>query len=164
MRKGASLAPFSFLDSLDLCSRGAAERQNEALKTVALAFVGWVACPLLAQSGHRAPQSQCLLLGVKRTSCGGRFSFICALSASHGHADERATHLSRDTPHSTGAYANFSGNFVDAFTCAPAPIPDGDASGCFLDRPARCPNQGDYRPLSHHQIAMLTFPGDSGRA
>jgi len=33
---------------------------------------------------------QCPLLGVKQTSGGGRFSFICA-SASRGRADERAS-------------------------------------------------------------------------
>ena len=55
-------------------------------------------------------------LGVKRTSGGGCFSFICALSASRGHADERAIHLLRNALHGAGAYAEFAGNLVDAFT------------------------------------------------
>jgi hypothetical protein len=32
--------------------------------------------------------------------------------------DERAAHLLRNPLHSAGAYANFAGNFVDAFTCS----------------------------------------------
>jgi hypothetical protein len=47
--------------------------------------------------------------GGKGTSGGGRFSFICALSASRGHADERAIHLLRNALHGAGAYAEFAG-------------------------------------------------------
>jgi hypothetical protein len=50
---------------------------------------------------------------------------------------ERAAHLPRDALHGAGAYANFAGNLVDAFTCAPAMIPDDEASARFLDRPGR---------------------------
>jgi hypothetical protein len=56
-----------------------------------------------------------LLLGVRRTSGGGRFSFICAPLASRGHADERVFHLLPDALHGAGAYAEFAGNLVDAF-------------------------------------------------
>jgi len=45
-------------------------------------------------------------LGVKRTSGGGCFSFICALSASRGHADERAIHLLPDALHGADADAD----------------------------------------------------------
>jgi hypothetical protein len=38
--------------------------------------------------------------------------------ASLRDGDERARHLLRNALHSTGAYADFAGNFVDAFTCA----------------------------------------------
>ena len=31
---------------------------------------------------------------------------------------ERAAHLPRDAMHGAGAYVNFAGKFVDAFTCA----------------------------------------------
>jgi hypothetical protein len=53
--------------------RGAAERQKEALKRLRSVFVGWVACPLLAQSGHHHHAQRCPLSGVKRTfACSGR--------------------------------------------------------------------------------------------
>ena len=60
-------------------------------------------------SRHVLPMSA---FGGKATSGGGRFSFICALSASRGHADERAIHLLRNALH--GAYAEFAGDFDDA--------------------------------------------------
>ena len=52
-------------------------------------------------SRHVLPMSA---FGGKATSGGGRFSFICALSASRGHADERAFHLLLDALN--GAAAN----------------------------------------------------------
>jgi hypothetical protein len=41
--------------------------------------------PPLARSGHCAAEFQCLLLRGKRTSGGGRLSFICAPSALRDH-------------------------------------------------------------------------------
>jgi hypothetical protein len=70
------------------------------------------------QLSHRNHLGFATHSGVKRTSGGGCFSFICALSASRGHADERAIHLLRNALHGAGAYAEFAGNLVDAFTCA----------------------------------------------
>jgi hypothetical protein len=68
----------------------------------------------MAQSGHFAAEFQCPLLGVKRTSGGGRFSFICAPSASRGRADERAFHLLLNALNGANADANLAGNFDDA--------------------------------------------------
>ena len=42
-------------------------------------------CPLLAQSGRGDHSQRCPLLGVKRTSGGGRFSFTCASLAVRRH-------------------------------------------------------------------------------
>src|SRR5215470_3992864 len=57
--------------------------------------------------------------GTKRTSGGGRFSFICAPSASRGHAHERAAHLIRNTLHGAIAYANLA---CDRFRILPGRI------------------------------------------
>jgi len=62
------------------------------------------AIPGVSTKRHHDRAEACPLLGVKRTSGGRRFRFICALSASRGHADERAFHLLLDALN--GAAAN----------------------------------------------------------
>ena len=49
--------------------------------------------------------SECPLLGVKRTSGWRALSFICVLSASRGHVDERAFHLLLNALHRASADA-----------------------------------------------------------
>ena len=73
--------------------------------------------------------------GTKRTSGGGRFSFICALSASRGRVGDRAAHLIRNTLHGAIAYANFAGDLDDAHT-GPQTILDALFNGCADPRPS----------------------------
>jgi hypothetical protein len=80
--------------------------------------VASMADPLLAQSGHSIRADECLLLGVKRTSGGGRFSFICAPSTSRGHDGGRAFHLLLDALNGAAADAALAGNLQRAFAGA----------------------------------------------
>jgi hypothetical protein len=89
----------------------------------------------LAQSGHGDRAQQCPLLGVKRTSGKGRFSFTCAPSASRDCADERAFHLLLNALHRTSADANLAGNFDDA-VAGPQLILDALFDGCADPRPS----------------------------
>ena len=94
-------------------------------------------------------------MGVKRTSGWRALSFICVLSASRGHAGERAFHLLLNALNGAGADAALARDLANAFAATQARFDAPFKSGIDLrsaERFAPCDRalEASVDPLADH--------------